>query len=122
MDAPRYHVVIQLCETCERATVATGSGPREITQVELRAALCDGTVERAGGKRRSTIPPRLRREVLRRDRFRCQAAGCGRTRFLEVHHRVMRSRGGPDALDNMLVVCAPCHRALHHAESHRHAG
>ena len=119
---PRYQVVIQLCEGCETATVATGRGPREITPAELRAALCDGTLERRGGKRRSAIPPRLRRAVLRRDRFRCRAAGCGSARFLAVHHQQMHSRGGTDALENLVTLCAPCHRALHDAEQHRRAG
>lgn len=35
--------------------------------------------------------------------------------FLEVHHVMPLSVGGPDTVDNAAAVCPNCHRAFHHA-------
>ncbi|MCK9995977.1 MAG: HNH endonuclease, partial [Candidatus Krumholzibacteria bacterium] len=58
-------------------------------------------------------PPRTRREVLARDQHRCQAPGCGRTRFLEVHHIKPRHQGGSNTTENLMTLCASCHRLWH---------
>jgi hypothetical protein len=58
------------------------------------------------GAATSTIPAHLRRAVIRRDRHcgfpgcRQQPAGC------QVHHLIPRSRGGPTALTNLLLLCS----------------
>jgi hypothetical protein len=58
------------------------------------------------GAATSTIPAHLRRAVIRRDRHcafpgcRQQPAGC------QVHHIIPRSRGGPTALTNLLLLCS----------------
>ncbi|MCP4573194.1 MAG: HNH endonuclease, partial [bacterium] len=44
---------------------------------------------------------------------RCRAPGCGRTLFLEVHHKTRRARGGTHDPSNLITLCAACHR-LHH--------
>jgi 5-methylcytosine-specific restriction endonuclease McrA len=50
----------------------------------------------------------IRRVVLRRARWRCQA--CGRRGALEVHHVVKRAQGGSDFdLDRLVALCPPCH-------------
>ena len=50
----------------------------------------------------------IRRMVLRRARWRCQA--CGRGGALEVHHVIKRSQGGSDfALDDLVALCPGCH-------------
>lgn len=41
------------------------------------------------------------------------APGCGRTRFLEVHHLRPRSRGGSNDPDNLVTLCSTCHRHAH---------
>jgi hypothetical protein len=52
-----------------------------------------------------TIPPRLRRAVITRDR-RCAFPGCRqRPAACQVHHLTPRSRGGPTALHNLALVC-----------------
>jgi len=48
-----------------------------------------------------------------RDGFRCQADGCHNTHFLEVHHKIPRSRGGTNAPDNLITLCSACHRQAH---------
>ena len=53
----------------------------------------------------------LSRAVLARDGWRCQ--DCGAAQNLQVHH--IRSRGqlGDDAEENLITLCARCHRARH---------
>ncbi len=41
---------------------------------------------------------------------RCMSAGDWRG--MSRHHKVKRSHGGKDTLENLLVVCYPCHSAL----------
>ena len=56
---------------------------------------------------------KLRRVVLRRDEGMCQpCARRGRpTRATQVDHIVPKERDGPDDLENLQVICRPCHDA-----------
>ena len=54
---------------------------------------------------------KLRRQVLQRDGWRCQA--CGSMSKLEVHHQHFRSLGGNDSETNLITLCAACHKAVH---------
>lgn len=54
----------------------------------------------------------LRKQVLRRDSWRCQS--CGTMANLEVHHREFRSQSGADAEENLITLCTTCHARLHH--------
>jgi 5-methylcytosine-specific restriction endonuclease McrA len=58
---------------------------------------------------------RLRTRVLERDRWKCQR--CGSSGNLQVHHLRYRGRLGPDALGNLISLCADCH-----GEEHRNVG
>ena len=53
----------------------------------------------------------LHRQVLERDKWRCQ--NCGATQHLQVHHIVFRSRSGGDEEENLITLCAECHRRKH---------
>jgi 5-methylcytosine-specific restriction endonuclease McrA len=53
----------------------------------------------------------LRQRVLRRDGWRCQS--CGTMSNLEVHHRQFRSHSGHDSEENLMTLCAECHRNVH---------
>jgi 5-methylcytosine-specific restriction endonuclease McrA len=53
----------------------------------------------------------LRRQVLRRDRWRCQS--CGTMSNLEVHHKQYRSHSGNDSDLNLITLCAECHTVIH---------
>ena len=53
----------------------------------------------------------LRRQVLQRDGWRCQA--CGSMFQLEVHHQHFRSLGGNDSEANLITLCAACHEDVH---------
>jgi len=61
-------------------------------------------------KRKASVPPKVKREVLKRDEGKCQwplADGgvCGSTVRLEVDHVVPRGRGGPSTVDNCRILC-----------------
>ncbi len=47
-----------------------------------------------------------RKNVLRRDRFRCQY--CGSRDRLTIDHILPKSRGGPDSWENLVAACVPC--------------
>jgi len=96
-----------------RMTVQTDAGERELSRAESERIRCDAAVCEHGGRNTTTIPPRVRREVLARDKHRCQAPGCGRTRFLEVHHIVSRKQGGSNKAENLTTLCGSCHRLWH---------
>lgn len=55
----------------------------------------------------------LRFDVFKRDNYRCQI--CGRTAQddnvkLEVDHKLAKSKGGTDTLDNLWTLCFDCNR------------
>jgi len=56
---------------------------------------------------------RLRRKILQRDGWRCQV--CGIRTNLQVHHLNYRGRGGSDRKENLISLCADCHRQVHEA-------
>jgi 5-methylcytosine-specific restriction endonuclease McrA len=53
----------------------------------------------------------LRRQVLRRDGWRCQS--CGTMSNLEVHHKEFRSQSGDDLEQNLITLCSACHATVH---------
>lgn len=65
---------------------------------------------------RQQIPPALRREILRRDRRRCQVPGCLHYTFLDLHHIQPREEGGQHEADNLVTLCGAHHRAAHNGE------
>jgi hypothetical protein len=50
---------------------------------------------------------------MRRDGGHCQVPGCRCSLWVDIHHIRLRSEGGTHDLDQMVVVCAAHHRALH---------
>ena len=53
----------------------------------------------------------FRKQILERHRGSCQL--CGSLRNMQVHHRKSRSRWGDDTAENLITLCADCHRAEH---------
>jgi len=109
-SAPPYQVVAYRCEECGAARLPDG---RPLAPAVAAQAACDCREQRDGEPNRAAIRPGLRRQVLARDGHRCQAPGCRATRFLEVHHREPRRRGGRNSAANLITLCAACHRLLH---------
>ena len=53
--------------------------------------------------------------VLQRDAWRCQA--CGSLEHLQIHHKKFRSRSGDDSEQNLITLCAACHKNVHRCSS-----
>ena len=61
-------------------------------------------------KRRASVPPKVKREVMKRDEGKCtwplaDGGVCGSTVRLEVDHVVPRGRGGSSTADNCRILC-----------------
>jgi len=108
-----YQVVLYQCETCKRAHVPTSQGDKTIDMATLEEVLCDAVVASPGKRKRSTIPPSVRRKVLERDGYRCTVAGCGSTHFLRIHHQIPVSAGGTNDIENLRTTCFECHKWIH---------
>ncbi len=111
--------------TCERCAQGFQHGAGELLPIEpeiLKMAECDaqslGDVSASerphvGDRATRSIPPAVRRRVLRRDHRRCVVPGCCHGTFLDVHHLRARSEAGTHDVDNLATLCAAHHRALH---------
>jgi 5-methylcytosine-specific restriction endonuclease McrA len=113
LSGPPAQIHIHQCPDCEKTTVPTSRGELELGQAELDRAACDCQTIRPRERNRASIPPAVRRQVLARYRHRCQGRGCGRSLYLEVHHKVPRARGGSNEPENLICLCSACHRMLH---------
>lgn len=109
----RYKIHVHECPTCAKAAVQTSHGERELSASETETARCDAQVHVPGQRNQSTIPPRVRREVLARDRHQCRRKGCNHNRFLDIHHIVPRLKGGSHDPANLITLCSSCHRLWH---------
>jgi hypothetical protein len=110
---PPVQIHVHQCPDCGLTTVPTAKGDLVLGREDVEHLECDARISRPGQDSTTTIPPRIRREVLARDGHRCQGPGCGRTRFLEIHHIVPRSRGGTHHPDNLITLCSSCHAQVH---------
>lgn len=108
-NRPTTQIHIHQCPDCG----ATEANHRPLDRPDRERLTCDSAIAVPGGRNTTTIPPKTRREVLARDRHRCQAPGCTHTRFLEVHHRKPRHLGGTNKAENLITLCAACHRLWH---------
>ena len=113
--AERYRVVVAHCPDCGRTEGPTA----ELTDTAVREAACDAELVDLGpgpdhGHRARTVPPAVRRAVLHRDGARCRVPGCTNHLWLDQHHVVPRSVGGPSTAENLVTLCA-IHHGLHHA-------
>lgn len=106
-----------------QAGVYLEAGPR-VGRAALEAILCDsvhevtistkdGTLMKYGRRSRS-IPPALRKAVIRRDGNRCAIAGCNSRHRLQVHHIISWSEGGLTDPDNLITVCWHHHHVAIH--------
>ena len=106
-------VVVHECPKCLGAAIPTNRGELAISRAESARLREDAQVWVDGGRNDAAIAPGLRRAALARDRHTCAAPGCRHTHFLHVHHVVPRALGGGNELENLVTLCAGCHRVLH---------
>lgn len=117
-----YQVAINVCERCQEAYQQAGPDRVHVGSEVAEMAKCDGevvpsahvgtTVRRA----RQSIPPAVRRLVLRRDGHCCAFPGCRHCSFVDVHHIDSRADGGNHDPENLVTLCSAHHRAVHRGE------
>jgi hypothetical protein len=73
---------------------------------------CDCREQYADGSISDSIPRRLRRRILRRYGH-CTFPNCEQRHWLQVHHIIHRSQGGPTEEWNLRPDCPFHHRVLH---------
>ena len=56
------------------------------------------------------ISEKTREIVLSRDKYECQI--CKRKDSLQLHHLIKRRYGGNHKAENLITLCAPCHRHI----------
>jgi hypothetical protein len=70
-----------------------------------------------------SIPDDVRREVLRRDEYKCRMCGWSHDewnpsdpRHLELHHIEHHEKGGSNVSENLKTLCTVCHDKVHRRE------
>ena len=123
-----YQIALDVCQNCQRGQI-TGNGEAiEVAPEIVEMAACDaqhigsirakthGGTKPAPTRATQSIPPAIRRQVMRRDRGRCQVTGCRHGVFVDVHHIHPRAEGGAHDPDLLVCLCSAHHRALHRGE------
>ena len=99
----------QVCPICDK---------RFTTEHRIRQQYCSLPCARIGYQKPESWQ-HLRRDVRRRDGGACQHCGT-KDGLMHVHHVIPRKEwtgeGSPDRLDNLILLCGPCHRT-HHSEN-----
>jgi 5-methylcytosine-specific restriction endonuclease McrA len=124
-----YQVALTVCERCRRGKQQGRGELIEVSPEVVAMAECDGQhighletsvelgahvdVGEEPTRATQTIPPALRREILRRDGGRCRVPGCRHATYVDVHHLRPRSEGGRNTRDNLVTLCNAHHLALH---------
>ena len=115
------HADVSMLDGVPRIDVAElARGPvvsRELAEMLGCEASTESVVSERGsvvgiGSKSRRIPGWLRRQVEYRDHH-CQAPGCGRTAFLQIHHLHDWAVGGTTDLDNLILLCWWHHRFIH---------
>lgn len=78
----------------------------------LRRGTTRAEERRAERAARSELLRELWSSVYSRDRGACLRC-CETQGKLDAHHRLPRSRGGKDELENLILLCHRCHMAVH---------
>ena len=124
VDPSLFRVIVDRCPECRQEALRTDDGPMALDEKSAEEVARDAPVQvvpEALGDGTSDLvmaqgidapaTPKMRREVLARDGFRCRC--CGGRIGLNSHHVIWRSQGGRTVPENMLSVCTPCHSLIH---------
>jgi hypothetical protein len=115
-----YQVAMTICARCGDGKQEACGDAIPVTPTVVERACCDAqhigpaNPEPSTRPRASqTIPPAIRREVLRRHGGRCAVPGCTHSTFVEVHHLDRRSEGGTHDPMRLIPLCTAHHAAEH---------
>ena len=87
------------------------TGTRRAASVPLTAPPIPMVITKEVKKMHAGISNLTRKEVYRRDGYRCALCDC--THGLQVHHAIPRGHGGSNAVQNLITLCDRCHAAAH---------
>ncbi len=112
---PGYQVAVSRCDDCARVFVEADGRSVQLDAATVAAIECDHTRIPASleGRATQSIPPSVRRAVVRAFHHRCAVPGCGNATWLDVHHIRHRARGGTHAPGNLVLLCSTHHRRVH---------
>lgn len=96
-------------EVVDQSWLAKGKLPYRSSQ-RLEDLAQKSGYETYGAYIRSAVWKSKRREVLKRDHWRC---GCGCKTELQVHHKQYPKHLGEETLDALETLCRSCHEGLH---------
>jgi hypothetical protein len=109
--ASRIHLTVSrdFLALLRRAKAGESHRTPGATDEQVLTAALEALIEKQG-KRKASVPARVKREVVARDQGKCQwklADGgiCGATVRLEVDHVHPRGKGGPSTVDNCRILC-----------------
>ncbi len=113
-----YQIALTVCEDCGKGR-QTGHGVDVAVAPEVvEMAKCDA--QNVGnphvgepGRATQTIPPAIRRQVMRRDGGRCVVPGCRSAAYIDLDHLKARHEGGVHDPDQIVCLCGAHHRAKH---------
>jgi 5-methylcytosine-specific restriction endonuclease McrA len=113
-----YQTAITTCRACAKSYRVAGGREVEVSAAIVAMARCDarhlGDLESDTPQRlTSTVTPRIRRQVIARDRYMCCVPGCRSQRHLDVHHLVAQADGGSHKPSNLVTLCGGHHQQLH---------
>jgi hypothetical protein len=115
-----YQVAMTICGRCGNGKQEACGDAIPVTPTVVERACCDaqhiGEADPASGARpraSQTIPPVIRREVLRRHGGCCAVPGCSNSTFVEVHHLDRREEGGTHDPRRLIPLCSAHHAAEH---------
>jgi len=117
-DCPPYQIAITQCEWCGRGWQNGAGREIDVGRDVVERARCDaeliGSLDSDEPERlRTTVTPRVRRQVLARDCHRCTVPGCRSARNLDLHHIEYRSSGGCNEMWNLMTLCSAHHKSHH---------
>ncbi len=119
-----YQVAMTVCPQCRRGTRDGAGRELAVEPHVVEAALCDAQhigdthVDGVPVKASQTIPPRIRRLVVRRAHGRCEVPGCRAAKYLEIHHLIHRAHGGTHDPSLLILVCSAHHALIHRGALH----
>jgi hypothetical protein len=113
-----YQIALTKCPECERGQQQGRGELVDIGSDILEMAECDaqyiGDPTTSQPQRATrTIPPAIRRQVIRRDHGQCVVPGCRCATFIDLHHIRLRSENGDHDPDLIICLCGAHHRAVH---------
>ncbi len=106
----------QVLRVTSRADVDIDSHAENGAHAENAQLHVDTDTRAHGGRASQTIPPAIRRRVMRRDHGGCVVPGCRNSTFVDLHHLSTRAGGGGHDEDNLVVLCGAHHRAQHRGQ------